>query len=69
MLNMDLEFEMEYNSAKQKLLLIDYDPPNNKEESVRLSFTGVKNIDDIKTVVGAWITLKVENEEKKACNA
>jgi len=69
MLNMNLEFELEYDCAKRKLLLIDYDPPNDKEDPVRLAFTNVNDIDGIKTVVGAWITLKAETEEKKACNA
>jgi hypothetical protein len=66
MLDISLEFEMSYEPEKEKLTLIDYDPPNEKEEPFRLAFNNVKETEQLLAALEAWISLKV-NALKNTC--
>ncbi len=61
-----LEFELTYDPNKQKLTLIDFNPPRDNDKPLKLAFTNVIDVEGIKTAIGAWITLK-ESAEKNDC--
>ena len=69
MLTQMLEFELTYDPIKRKLTLVDFNPPNREgEKPFKISFTEVKSLEQLKVAIGAWITLKEDNEKNRCKN-